>query len=135
MLLCVVFGIIIGAVGALYLVINGKKKGDSATKENSLNGTALYLNFFIHDKNAAVQKVATEKIQQKIGTGFFANKFANQMGKNIAATADVLVSDSITARKMSDKIVKMMPTKMQEMGIQAQASCVYQKDAFFVIKL
>jgi hypothetical protein len=134
-MLALIVGLIIGAVGTLFLVMRGKKKSDHALKENSVNGSVLYLNFLIHDKSRAVEKMATEKIQQKIGSGFFADKFANRMGKNAAAAANVLVSDSTTARKMSEKIVSMMPTKMQEMGVQAQASCVYQKGAFFVIKL
>lgn len=45
------------------------------------------------------------------------------------------ISDETIANKMSEKMIELMPAKMAEMGIIAEASKVYGKGPFFVVKL
>jgi hypothetical protein len=71
------------------------------------------------------------KLSEKIGTGFFRDKIKAQIGK-VAANK---ISDESIAKKMSDKMIELIPSKMFEMGIVATASKSYGKGSFFVVKL
>lgn len=71
------------------------------------------------------------KISGKIGKGFLRDKIAARAG-NIASKK---VSDDTVADKMSGKMSELLPDKMAEMGIMAEASKVYGAGSFFVMKL
>ena len=45
------------------------------------------------------------------------------------------ISDETVADKMSGKMIEIIPAKMLEMGLAANAEKVYGKGSFFVVKL
>ena len=49
--------------------------------------------------------------------------------------ASKVVSDEKVADKMSEKMSEMIPLKMYEMGLTAEATRVYSHGPFFVLKL
>eukprot|EP00602_Paraphysomonas_sp_CaronLab_P010384 CAMPEP_0185024590 /NCGR_PEP_ID=MMETSP1103-20130426/7725_1 /TAXON_ID=36769 /ORGANISM="Paraphysomonas bandaiensis, Strain Caron Lab Isolate" /LENGTH=157 /DNA_ID=CAMNT_0027557605 /DNA_START=264 /DNA_END=737 /DNA_ORIENTATION=+ len=66
-----------------------------------------------------------------MGRGFVRDKIAQRMGKIAAAK----VSDETIGGKIGEKMCEEIPGKMSEMGIVANASKVYGKGSFFVIRL
>lgn len=89
------------------------------------------MNFLILDKTEAIQAGVEAKLSEKIGSGYFRDKFK----KNISKVAANKISDETVANKMSAKMIEMMPSKLFEMGLVATAAKAYGKGSFFVVKL
>ena len=83
------------------------------------------------DKSEVVRAGVESKLSEKIGRGLIRDKIAASVSKAAANK----ISDETVAVKMSEQIVQLMPTKMNEMGLIASAQKVYGKGPFFVIKL
>lgn len=130
MLNTLLLGIVVGFAGCLYYLASKKIKsgGDLAA---AVKGQSVYLNFLILDKSEVVQAGVEAKLSEKIGSGFFRDK----LKKKLATVAANKVSDETVANKMSDKMIEIMPTKLFEMGLVANASRAYGKGSFFVVKL
>jgi hypothetical protein len=77
-----IIGLLAGIVLCLYFLVIVKQKKAKNNKSNSVNGQAIYLNFIILDKNEAVQTGVEQKIQDKMGRGYFRDKIAKKLGNN-----------------------------------------------------
>lgn len=125
------FGVFFGIAVTLFVVIFIKQKSDKKKSKNDFKGISVFINFLIVDKEKAVQQGVEGKIGAKLGKGFLRDKIAAKVG-SIAAKN---VSDETVALKMSSKMSEMLPQKLSEMGILAEAVKVYGGGSFFVIKL
>ena len=130
MLYPLVVGAVLGFVGCLYFLVlkRGAKKSDA----DELKGQSIYINLLVVDKTEAVATGVTDKLQSKVGHGFFRDKITTKIGQVVGTR----ISDDIVAKKMAEKMVEMIPSRMREMGLTGTATKVWgPKNAFFVIKL
>lgn len=125
------FGVILGIAATLYAMVFMKQKSEKEKLKSGFKGISIFINFLIVDKEKAIQQGVEGKISGKIGKGFLRDKIAARAG-NIASKK---VSDDTVADKMSGKMSELLPDKMAEMGIMAEASKVYGAGSFFVMKL
>eukprot|EP00927_Polykrikos_kofoidii_P029731 TRINITY_DN25657_c0_g1_i1.p1 TRINITY_DN25657_c0_g1~~TRINITY_DN25657_c0_g1_i1.p1 ORF type:complete len:210 (-),score=61.76 TRINITY_DN25657_c0_g1_i1:265-894(-) len=91
----------------------------------------MYLNIMIMEKTEELDKMIKEKVAQKMPNplGF------GLLGRAAGKLAVKVVDEKKIAAKLAIKMPEVMPEKMSQMGITAEAEEVFRKGAFVVVRL
>jgi len=99
----------------------------------------VYLNVFIHSAEEAVKAGVKEKLESKVpGSSFsIGQKLRSKIIERVQSGAVKKLAKDPTpiSQRMSEKMVELLPARMQERGITCTASPVFLKGALFVISL
>ena len=71
------------------------------------------------------------RVQNKLGTGFFRDKIASKLG----AVAAKNVSDEKVAETIGSKVSEIFPAKLAEVGLTAEATKVFCKGPYLVVRM
>ena len=125
-----VVGVIIGIAGTLYflMLLKTAKSKKSSDSNSSSEGSVIFLNFLILNKEEVVTGTVEAKLTSKFGNNSSTRYLASKLGKYAASR----LPDSAVTEKIGSSITSALPTKLSEMGITAECKISFQQGPYFV---
>ena len=126
-----VVGVVFGFLSCLYYLLILKKNYQKQQEKEEIKGKSLYINFLLLSKDEMIKNKVEEKLQEKIGKGYFRDKITNK----ISEVAINKIQDHTINEKISKILIEEIPNKINTLGIVTKAIQVYCQGSILIIKL